>query len=309
MEMKSKNNGYESPTLDSEMDKNPIDESRITSPAELYEPLRCFICLSLSKNPLLLNCCDCLTCGKCISDWFKRGKLCPKCRSKNPKTETPNKFIMRLFGNLRMQCRFPSCKENVSYDNLEKHEKNCEFNENRTVECEKCHLQVIWRDKIEHDCVDALVQLVNKLNLEIETQKKEKEDQVKLINTGMELLPVPSDKKDIILEILSNFRIHPHPLTATNRNLFFCDCCNKQYFLKESQYCSNCDFDLCMDCFNYIKGKREFNGNHSHELKIKDNFRNAWACDICNKHYRPASLSWRCTECDFDLCLKCRFIN
>ena len=46
----------------------------------LVEELECGICCELMHEPVLLNPCQHLNCGGCLSDWFKKEKVCPTCR-------------------------------------------------------------------------------------------------------------------------------------------------------------------------------------------------------------------------------------
>mmetsp|Transcript_5984 Transcript_5984/g.7240 ORF Transcript_5984/g.7240 Transcript_5984/m.7240 type:complete len:117 (-) Transcript_5984:334-684(-) len=47
---------------------------------KLVEELECGICCELLHEPVLLSPCQHLNCGGCLSDWYKKEKVCPTCR-------------------------------------------------------------------------------------------------------------------------------------------------------------------------------------------------------------------------------------
>jgi hypothetical protein len=72
---------------------------------------------------------------------------------------------------------------------------------------------------------------------------------------GAFCIEIPIDKKGLIEEIINNFRIHSkHVLHKTKRISCICDLCSK--YCNLSYYCSECDFDLCIKCYDYTKGKK-----------------------------------------------------
>jgi len=248
--------------------KSIIDDSRITSPIEAYENLLCFVCLAVCDQPLLLNCCEGIICTKCISDWTSKNNSCPKCRNEKPQTEVPNKFIMRLFSNLRVKCVFEDkgCKDIVSFDTINDHEKNCIYNHDRIVKCKKCFLEIPFKLNESHNCINDLLLTVNNLTKKLD-EFSIKEQLTTSGNCKTELgscafvqLQVPIDKKDLIIDIISNFRIHnQHPLVKTTRKAYICDMCRHRYENFQSFYCSICDFDLCSNCYNFANSKVEDN--------------------------------------------------
>jgi len=244
--------------------KVPLDESRIITPKEAYDCLICFVCLSISENPLLLKCCECITCSKCINDCIKKQNKCPKCRHESPQKEVPNKFILRLFSNLRVKCIYDEkgCKEVVSYDCIDEHEKTCQFNFNRINKCENCLVEFPYSAKDSHECVKELVRIVGNLTKKLESLSLEHDTLKKssIIFSNSNSVEVPKDKKEMIEDIVSNLRIHgEHPLVKSMRINYFCDCCRTNYRQTDSYYCSACDFDLCIRCFSYMKGRIEDN--------------------------------------------------
>ena len=52
-----------------------------------------------------------------------------------------------------------------------------------------------------------------------------------------------------------------------------------------------------------IKNKA-YSNRHSHILDYNKRI-NFWICDVCGKHYRDIDKSFRCEQCDFDICPQC----
>lgn len=46
---------------------------------------------------------------------------------------------------------------------------------------------------------------------------------------------------------------------------------------------------------------------HQHELKL-NTVENPFECSKCNNPYRSGSTMWKCFQCNFEICIKCRYI-
>ena len=124
---------------------------------------------------------------------------------------------------------------------------------------------------------------------------------------------------------------HEHGLILcyTNRN-WICNICKKNYSQEESTYyCSLCDFDVCNCCIGISKKyplKQFYHQQtnlkfftfsfHEHRMiycRTSRNFESlsSWECNICKKVYSNKIWSFYCTNCDYDICLKCskEYIN
>ena len=124
---------------------------------------------------------------------------------------------------------------------------------------------------------------------------------------------------------------HEHGLILcyTNRN-WVCNICREKYSKDESTYyCSLCDFDVCNCCIGILKkyplkqfyhqqtNLKYFTFNfHEHRMiycRTSRNFNSlsTWFCDKCKKEYSNKIWSFYCTNCDYDICLKCskNYIN
>ena len=118
---------------------------------------------------------------------------------------------------------------------------------------------------------------------------------------------------------------HEHGLVLlySNRN-WICNLCRNNYSKEElTYYCSLCDFDVCNCCIGIIK-KYPLKQLYHEQTKLKDfkfpchkhkmiycrtsrnyNKNTTWICNLCKKNYSDKIWSFYCTECDFDICLKC----
>lgn len=115
-----------------------------------------------------------------------------------------------------------------------------------------------------------------------------------------------------------------HPLKAnrgrvlTYRGQAKCDKCAEVPLDKHEifYHCPQCKFDSCRACA--LERTKVLNSNarifqHKCTLKRTECNRNpSWTCDIetcCSgiteAHQAKFTQSWRCDDCDFDVCLKC----
>lgn len=113
-------------------------------------------------------------------------------------------------------------------------------------------------------------------------------------------------------------QVHRHPLSYVNATEIYatklgtkewvCNTCNRlsRYLKgKKSYHCTECSFDVCLDCAVPLKSPK-----HQHPLKVvnilsvKDN--DMWTCYGCGVNGRhEGQYAWRCESCGFDLCYGC----
>ena len=81
---------------------------------ELPEELTCSICMKVSIQPHLVNCCENQFCKKCLDKWQKKNRLCPHCRSEEFSTILL-KQRSRKIGELKVYCpnKQHGCKEEL----------------------------------------------------------------------------------------------------------------------------------------------------------------------------------------------------
>lgn len=114
-----------------------VDQDKITEGRDYYESIKCNLCYRLAiNNNKLFNCCEQIVCGQCTNDWLSKKSNCPNCRTENPTVTNLNKFILRIFDNLRFRCinNGSGCKEqSLTAINLKEHENSCICNKPNNI--------------------------------------------------------------------------------------------------------------------------------------------------------------------------------
>jgi hypothetical protein len=94
-------------------------------------------------------------------------------------------------------------------------------------------------------------------------------------------------------------------------DIWTCDICLQSFDkkTKTGYNCSECAFDICSKCRVLEKSGYKFldifnSKKHKHLLK-ENKIEANYTCDECKKHYTEARKTYRCKECDFDLCVQC----
>ena len=230
-------------------------------------------------------------CKVCIEPWLLKNNSCPICRNKKPVLELPSKFIMRLFDNVVIECsnKQNGCKEKIIYGNLEKHLNVCVY-KTKISSCENCKDEIVKLLKN----VDNLESQLTHLKNTIEFNKKCNFD---------------DDLNNIILEkIKFSLNTHKHFLYPIHRKDFVCNGgCNTIFRNTSiSYYCSECELDICEKCFNssFFKWTNRFD-KHIHTLEPLYILSQKYECDRCNHKFGGDNISFRCDQCDFDLCWQC----
>ncbi len=230
-------------TADKIFSHNMISEGEVN-----YEMLKCLICLIISKNPKKIECCDIICCTDCITGWLAVNNSCPLCRKSGPQISHVNKFILRVYDTLKFHCIFNKygCKEDkIPYKQLEYHITYCEFNPEGKRICKKCSLEYS-KDQI-HDCLKALVEEKGKINEQIlffEDSQYIKDERLKNLFLSFRY-------------IYNKYRFHEHGLCKTsNNNGHRCNAwCEYRSIIDDCYYCYECDFDMCISCFEGYKHK------------------------------------------------------
>jgi len=170
-------------TIDDALNDLLIDVERISIGQNQAENIKCFLCYRIPFSPLLIECCEQIICHTCVKDWnSKNQNKCPHCRTNNYKANIPNKFIKRIYENIKYFCVFKEkgCSKNdLSFDHIKSHEEQCEFNLERIIQCEKCEDKYLFKLESEHNCLKSLIEgkknlikKINQLENEIKDLKK-----------------------------------------------------------------------------------------------------------------------------------------
>lgn len=103
--------------------------------------------------------------------------------------------------------------------------------------------------------------------------------------------------------------LHEHGLVLVNKHSssWRCNAMCRERKGDKAYYCYECDYDCCVPCFEFSKMAARINVT-DHEHVLKPAYRRvSWACNKCNFNGTSYHSRYRCHECDYDLCWKCRF--
>ena len=181
----------------------------------ILQILKCKLCLNILLNPYDCSKCGNTFCYSCINKLKESNKKCPfGCTDYEI---APSSFAIKKFLNqLKFSCinKENGCNEIISYNNIEQHNKNCEYINSfcpnnqcgmkipwnllknhiqnecpyTLYECDKCHLKLTRKEIESHN------KLCNEINKEFEKQSpivnkmtkddlnKKKEDFLNLMN-------------------------------------------------------------------------------------------------------------------------------
>jgi len=163
-------------SLTKDIDELLIDVERISIGAHQSETIQCFLCFRIPFSPLLINCCEQIICNFCLISWKDKNNECPHCRKSDFDASIPNKFIKRIYADIKYFCKFKEigCPEkDLSFSQIISHEEKCEYNSERIIECEKCKNRINFKLLSEHDCLLTLLQNNKILKEKIEAMEKE----------------------------------------------------------------------------------------------------------------------------------------
>lgn len=178
--------------------------------------IQCEICKELLNNPIQCQKCENVFCSSCFEEFISRTCECPfKC--KNPISK-PCRIANNLLDNFSFKC-INNCNSNIKYSHLEDHYHKICPNKN-------------YKELIK----SALVQ-INKFKQQ--NQQLNEQQQIK-------------NRTPYHCE--STTHHHPLVLLSSIRQLWICNVCSKQFSsVTKSYYCTLCDYDLCIDCYQKEK--------------------------------------------------------
>jgi hypothetical protein len=119
----------------------------------------CVICLGIVIKPMQLRCCDHLICTGCLKKYIRSTIQTPKCPLCKHSLiyGVPNKFIMRLYMNLKINCLYKNegCEIITTSERYFQHIFNeCSYNSADTTSsykyCKVC--EDIYLENSSHDC-------------------------------------------------------------------------------------------------------------------------------------------------------------
>jgi hypothetical protein len=118
----------------------------------------CFICFGIVFKPRILNCCEYLVCLGCLNRIIiYKITYCPMCKSPISFSQ-PNKFIMRLFENLRLKClsETEGCKKVLEYKKFFHHYLfECEYKKITKYSMMYCNIcEELYFSSEKHICLN-----------------------------------------------------------------------------------------------------------------------------------------------------------
>ena len=132
-----------------------LSSSRIKND-HFEQRLLCIICNNILWKPIACSSCYDHFCSSCIHTWITESKnVCPKCKSIPFKGNKAIPLVNGMLGDLRLECIYSSngCKEDIPYDSIEIHERNCLYS---SIKCKNCNECILKKDVEEHknDCAE-----------------------------------------------------------------------------------------------------------------------------------------------------------
>ncbi|CAF2931588.1 unnamed protein product [Rotaria sp. Silwood2] len=127
-----------------------LSSDRIRGPSGFnVSHLECSICHELVWKPVACQSCETPFCSTCIHQWLiKHPNQCPsRCQTYTERKCPP--FIAKLLSQLQIACFYQSsgCNQVISYEGLDKHEIECDF---QSQECTGCQSQILKKDFDNH---------------------------------------------------------------------------------------------------------------------------------------------------------------
>ena len=114
------------------------------------DDLQCSICQNILWKPISCQSCETPFCATCIGTLHSvNPDQCPmRCRLFVP--QPTSRFIVKNLAKLQIMCAYQSagCPEVVSYEALEKHERQCDYRPEQCSGCESLMLRTKW---LEHE--------------------------------------------------------------------------------------------------------------------------------------------------------------
>ena len=153
--------------LNNSLKKNGIPFERLinkSSHNNFLDIIQCKICFNILKNPY-----DCIKCGNsfcynCISNMINQKKNCPF-NCENTLIKPSSYYIISYLSKLKFYCKNKEfgCNEEISYENLDNHEKNCKFFFTKcpNLQCEKKVLWNLLENHLKLECPFSLIQCKN----------------------------------------------------------------------------------------------------------------------------------------------------
>ncbi|CAF1611576.1 unnamed protein product [Rotaria sp. Silwood1] len=121
--------------------------------------LKCNICKNVLWQPIACKNCEIAFCSTCINQWLAENSgICRNDCREFVQRQCPRLIVQQL-SRLHFKCENSphGCEQVVPYDDLEKHELECQY---KPLECRGCHATVLKMNYTEHDNSCEEIQLI-----------------------------------------------------------------------------------------------------------------------------------------------------
>ncbi|CAF4242222.1 unnamed protein product, partial [Rotaria sp. Silwood2] len=112
--------------------------------------LKCNICANILWQPIACKNCETAFCSTCINQWLAENSgICRNECQEFLQRQCP-RLIMQQLARLHFKCvnALYGCDQVLLYDNIEKHEQECDY---KPLECRGCHATVLKLNYVDHE--------------------------------------------------------------------------------------------------------------------------------------------------------------
>ena len=249
-------------------DQTGISEERIINAIEnekLLKRLTCGICLNILWKPVSCSQCQINFCESCITIWLNKSPAkCPNRCTTTFKKMKVSPVLNDLLSEFSIKCQFANkgCEQILGYDQLEKHEKACNYKETPCKGCGK----LIFIDKLmkhEDSCelvkmaCDSCVDVFSRVDIKnhrgdcwkskymslmkICDELKEENKKLSQKDEGEKNNQIICPKQHKMESKVPSERIY-------RSSKFGCALCRKIFDNEKSWHCSVCKYDICYNC-------------------------------------------------------------
>ncbi len=199
-----------------------FDENRFEG--EVDHDFRCSICRDIIEDPIASKC-EHVFCKLCIYEWLQRESSCPVDRKSlnNSQLCEPSRFFRNFYSKLILKCEFESngCQNSCKIEDLNSHQNKCKFNPIANNVCEKeCDALMNISEAKNHNCVQYLKDINNKLKQDLEKSNKRESEHEELIRDLQILLSTQSDEINELKQKIYSKSSISSSISSNNKFIF-----------------------------------------------------------------------------------------
>lgn len=282
----------------------------IDEKSNLINEFTCIMCLNLAHKPLLIECCERLFCFVCAFSLLNENSKCPFCKAYCIKFVLMNKILSRIYNNFRIKCPL----NELIYDDFS-NEIECKdyINQQNYIE------HIFSKCKVFNHIIDNYSKLFDFPSI----NKNKTNNLIQSLNIDSKLYNHCKNVFDKVLkrEDLYNNVEHVKNFIFILKLFKYCNSC-ETIVSKNSHDCSKLKIDIkCnlvqIELLKLLKSDNSFYKDkntqietilHKHPVYYHNSEKKiTWSCDFCLKNQIvPRSVcSYKCLECDVDICADC----